>query len=145
MWVVGRKSNSLSVVPQKIPEEIVFLFYDVQKCHRRKHGQTNIQHFVHHFFLSLCFWPFLIFLMRRWCGTISLHHRTKAGQSIMHTFLANQAKAWKGNIAKGRTAPRVEFISQDHSSQFTNFEHITISESRLSINFKISTKHQHLD
>ena len=30
-------------------------------------------------------------------------------------------------------------------SQFTNLEHITISESRLSINFKISTKHQHLD
>ena len=29
--------------------------------------------------------------------------------------------------------------------QFTNLEHTTISESRLSINFKISTKHQHLD
>ena len=50
-----------------------------------------------------------------------------------------------GNIAKGTTDPRVEFISQDHNSQFTNLEHITISESQLSINFKISTKHQHLD
>ena len=37
------------------------------------------------------------------------------------------------NIAKGTTDPRVEFISQDHGSQFTNLEHITISESRLSI------------
>ena len=49
------------------------------------------------------------------------------------------------NIAKGTTDPRVEFILQDHSSQFTNLEHITITESQLSINFKISTKHQHLD
>ena len=49
------------------------------------------------------------------------------------------------NIAKGTTDPRVEFLSQDHRSQFTNLEHITISESWLSINFKISTKHQHLD
>ena len=49
-------------------------------------------------------------------------------------------------IAKGTTDPRVEFMLQDHSSQFTNLEHITISESRLSaINFKISTKHQYLD
>ena len=46
------------------------------------------------------------------------------------------------NIAKGTTDPRVEFISQNHSSQFTNLEHIIISESQLSINFKISTKHQ---
>ena len=50
------------------------------------------------------------------------------------------------NIAKGTTDPRIEFISQDHSSRFANLEHITISESRLSINFKKSTwKHQHLD
>ena len=49
------------------------------------------------------------------------------------------------NIAKGTMDPRVEFISQDHSSQFTNLEHKTISESRLNIKFKISTKHQHLD
>ena len=49
------------------------------------------------------------------------------------------------NIAKGTTDPRVEFISQDHSAQFTKLEHVTISKSRLSINFKISTKHQHLD
>ena len=41
-----------------------------------------------------------------------------------------------GNIAKGTTDLRVEFISQDHSSQLTNLEHITISESRLTINFK---------
>ena len=33
------------------------------------------------------------------------------------------------NIAKGTTDPRVEFISQDHSSQFTNLEQIAISES----------------
>ena len=31
------------------------------------------------------------------------------------------------NIAKGTTDSRVEFISQDHSLQFTNLEHITIS------------------
>ena len=49
------------------------------------------------------------------------------------------------NIAKGTRDPRVEFISQDHSAQFTKLEHVTISKSRLSINFKISTKHQHLD
>ena len=48
------------------------------------------------------------------------------------------------NIAKGTTDPRVEFLSQDHSSQFKNLEHIT-TESRLSINFQISTKHQYLD
>ena len=29
------------------------------------------------------------------------------------------------NIAKGTTDPRVEFIPQDHSSQFTNLVHIT--------------------
>ena len=50
-----------------------------------------------------------------------------------------------GNIAKGTTDPRVEFILQDHSSQFTNLEYITIPESQRSINFKITTKHQHLD
>ena len=49
------------------------------------------------------------------------------------------------NIAKGTTDPTVEFISQDDSSQFTNLEPITIPESRLSFNFKISTKHQHLN
>ena len=38
-------------------------------------------------------------------------------------------KVIKLNIAKGTTDPRVEFISQDYSSQFTNLEHITISES----------------
>ena len=38
----------------------------------------------------------------------------------------------KRNIAKGTTDPRVEFISQDHSSQFTNLEHN---------NFRISIKH----
>ena len=50
------------------------------------------------------------------------------------------------NIAKGTTDPRVEFISQDHSSPFTNVDYIAISECpRLSINFKTSTKHQHVD
>ena len=49
------------------------------------------------------------------------------------------------NIAKGTTDPRVKFMSQDHSSQFTNLEYITISKSQSSINFKISTKHEHLD
>ena len=46
------------------------------------------------------------------------------------------------NIAKGTTDPRVEFISQDHSSQFTNLEHIVISalKSCLNFNFKILTK-----
>ena len=37
------------------------------------------------------------------------------------------------NIAKGTTDPRVEFISQDHSSQFTNLEHMYY-------NFRISNK-----
>ena len=49
------------------------------------------------------------------------------------------------NIAKGTTDPRVEFITQVYSSQFTNLDQIIISESRLSISFKISTKHQHLE
>ena len=49
------------------------------------------------------------------------------------------------NIAKGTTDPRVVFISQDHSSQFKNLEHITISDYRLSIKIKISTRHKHLD
>ena len=34
------------------------------------------------------------------------------------------------NIAKGTTDPRVEFILQDHSSRFTNLEHITVSDSQ---------------
>ena len=51
----------------------------------------------------------------------------------------------KKNIAKGTTDPRVEFISQDHSSQFKNLEHISISEYQLSIKIKISTRHKHLD
>ena len=58
---------------------------------------------------------------------------------------SSQFSVPKWNIAKGTTDPRVEFVFQDHSSQFTNLEHITISESRLSINFKISTKHLHFD
>ena len=49
------------------------------------------------------------------------------------------------NIAKGTTDPRVEFLLQVHSSQYTNLDRITISESRLSINFKISNKYQHFD
>ena len=44
-----------------------------------------------------------------------------------------------------KTLPKAQRTSQDYSSQFTNLEHITISAHRLSINFKISTKHQHLD
>ena len=47
------------------------------------------------------------------------------------------------NIAKDTTDLTVELISQDHSSQLTNVEHITISESRLSLDFKFSTKRQH--
>ena len=43
------------------------------------------------------------------------------------------------DIAKDTTDSRVEFISQIHSSQFTNLDQNTISESQLSINFKIST------
>ena len=71
---------------------------------------------------------------------------TKQNFSIKDVFrpaLADMA-SFK-NIGKDTTDLRVEFILQDHSSQFTNLEHITISESQLSINFKISTKHQHLD
>ena len=41
-------------------------------------------------------------------------------------------KVIKLNIAKGTTDPRVEFISQDYSSQFTNLEHYS---------FRISIKH----
>ena len=50
------------------------------------------------------------------------------------------------NIAKGTTDPRVEFISQVYSSQFTNLDKMIISEAQLSINLKsqpnisISTK-----
>ena len=48
-----------------------------------------------------------------------------------------QKSAYTKNIAKGTTDPRVEFVSQDHSPQLTNIAHITISESQLSIYFKI--------
>ena len=37
-----------------------------------------------------------------------------------HSFL----KTWNRNIAKGTTDPRVEFISQDHSTQFTDILNI---------------------
>ena len=40
---------------------------------------------------------------------------------------------------------QLKAILQKKNSQFTNLEHITMSESRLRIKFKISTKHQHLD
>ena len=53
-------------------------------------------------------------------------------------FLRYYTSTTNRNIAKGTMDHRVEFISQDHSSQFTNLEHITISESRLSINFNSS-------
>ena len=43
-------------------------------------------------------------------------------------ILIMQGYDWKllmfKNIAKGTTDPRVEFISQDHSSQLINLEHI---------------------
>ena len=74
--------------------------------------------------------------------------KTKTLMHSMHThsgMLKSWCTIWNSNIAKGTTDPRVEFISQDHSLQFTNLEHITISKSRLCINFKISTKHQYLD
>ena len=45
-----------------------------------------------------------------------------------HTQIPNYP-FFNSNIAKGTTDPRVEFISQDHSSQFTNLEQIAISES----------------
>ena len=45
------------------------------------------------------------------------------------------------NIAKGTTDPRVEF---NITSSNTNPGHISSSESRPSINFKVSTKHQPL-
>ena len=46
------------------------------------------------------------------------------------TTRVNETRGLDGkNIAKGTTDPRVEFISQDHSSQFTNLEQIAISES----------------
>ena len=74
--------------------------------------------------------------------------KTKTLMHSMHTHSGMQKSwctIWNSNIAKGTTDPRVEFISQDHSLQFTNLEHITISESRLSINFKIWTKNQHIN
>ena len=65
----------------------------------------------------------------------------------------------KGNIAKGTTDPRVKFISQDYSSQFTNLEYwsrfnfvtstklkqqntnqTSALKFRLNFNFKILTK-----
>ena len=80
---------------------------------------------------------------------IALHVR-HIDQRTRHTTLKRESceshdAERKENITKGTTDLKVEFISQDHSSQFTNLEHVTISESRLSIYFKISTKHQHLD
>ena len=49
-------------------------------------------------------------------------------------------KNWFVNIAKGTTDPRV-----DITSCYTNLDQTSISESLLSINFKISTKRQYLD
>ena len=52
------------------------------------------------------------------------------------------------NIVKGTTDPRVEFSSPKVASLVTsdtNLDQISSSESQSSINFKISTKHQHLD
>ena len=80
----------------------------------------------------------LILLFRCWTVTM-------AAQLARLIVTLTVAVLLVKNIAKGTTDPRVEFISQDHSSQFTNLKHITISESGLSINFKISTKHQYLD
>ena len=63
----------------------------------------------------------------------------------MQGLNSNKKQVYVKNIAKGTTDPRVEFILQNRRSQFTIIEHTTISESRLSIKFKISIKHQHLD
>ena len=47
-----------------------------------------------------------------------------------HVLNKSKAIIIELNIAKGTTDPRVEFISQDYSSLFTNLEHIIISESQ---------------
>ena len=52
------------------------------------------------------------------------------------------------NIAKGTTDPRVEFclpklLLLSYQSSYTNLDQISSLESWPSINFKISTKHQH--
>ena len=49
---------------------------------------------------------------------------------FLYHILISEAPSLK-NIAKGTTDPRVEFISQDHSSQFTNLDY----------NFRIWIKH----
>ena len=54
-------------------------------------------------------------------------------QYIMYISKIDWIQAQKVNIAKGTTDLRVEFISQDHSSQFTNLEHMYY-------NFRISNK-----
>ena len=65
-------------------------------------------------------------------------HNLHGGYRIHKTVkYESPEKNWFVNIAKGTTDPRVEFISQDHSSQFANLEHITISESQ--------TKHQYFN
>ena len=82
-----------------------------------------------------------------WLGTMPTARRktTLSAQSNCVLQVNFSSVMLRKNIAKGTTDPRVEFILQDHSSRFTNLEHITVSESQLSFNFKISTKHQHLD
>ena len=64
-----------------------------------------------------------------------LKNNVKLGTWNSHRFICNGIirQTINSNVAKGTTDPRVEFISQDYSAQFTNLEHITISESRLSI------------
>ena len=42
----------------------------------------------------------------------------------------NKKQVYVKNIAKGTTDPRVEFITQNRSSQFAILEQTTISESR---------------
>ena len=58
--------------------------------------------------------------------------------------IVSRKESWKSQYRKWINC-NLKQSSTKKNSQFTNLEHITMSESRLRIKFKISTKHQHLD
>ena len=80
--------------------------------------------------LTTLVWPFYGRQTHKWaCGllyfdltqnTFSADHYVEGQRSLLNDY---QRK----NIAKGTTDPRVEFISQLHSSEFINLYQITIT------------------
>ena len=68
-------------------------------------------------------------MLKRDEGRLSDTKGEKLSTSKSPWLVLRVADIFIENIAKGTTDPRVEFKSQDYSSQFTNLEHNTISDS----------------